>query len=89
MSLQSDVYTVTVQIKTATNPDMKNALTHLKTVSCPYSPWHPRELVCETNYMEVRSQALIFHGEGGELVKECALDRALDGNLNTWPLKHL
>ncbi|XP_048702202.2 uncharacterized protein LOC125634907 [Caretta caretta] len=51
--IESDVYTVTVQIKTATNPDMKNALTHLKTVSCPYSPWHPRELVCETNYMEV------------------------------------
>ncbi|TFK14209.1 Zona pellucida sperm-binding protein 2 [Platysternon megacephalum] len=51
--IESDVYTVTVQIQAATNPDMKNALTHLKTVSCPYSPWHPRELVCETNYMEV------------------------------------
>ncbi|XP_044864561.1 zona pellucida sperm-binding protein 2-like isoform X1 [Mauremys mutica] len=51
--IESDVYTLTVQIQAANNPDMKNALTHLKIVSCPYSPWHPRELVCETNYMEV------------------------------------
>lgn len=64
VSLQSDVYTITVQIKAATNPDMKNAVVYLKTVSCPYSPWHPRELVCETNYMEVSSQALAFHRDG-------------------------
>ncbi|XP_014457086.1 uncharacterized protein LOC102558415 [Alligator mississippiensis] len=51
--IEGDVFTVTVQIKVATNPDMKNAATHSKTVSCLYDSWHPRELICETNYMEV------------------------------------
>ncbi|XP_075779564.1 uncharacterized protein LOC102446806 [Pelodiscus sinensis] len=51
--IESDVYTVAIQIQAATDPDMKNAATHLKTVRCPYGPWHSRELVCETNYMEV------------------------------------
>ncbi|NXG59192.1 ZP2 protein, partial [Hemiprocne comata] len=51
--LEKDMFIVTVQIKASHTPDMKNATTHLKSVSCHYGPWSPRELLCESNYMEV------------------------------------
>ncbi|NWS55624.1 ZP2 protein, partial [Chunga burmeisteri] len=51
--LEKDVFTVTIQIKASDTPDMKNAATHLKSASCHHGPWSLRELVCETNYMEV------------------------------------
>ncbi|NXK61825.1 ZP2 protein, partial [Sylvietta virens] len=51
--LEKDVFTVTIQIKTSHTPDMSNATTLLKSASCHYGPWSPRELICESNYMEV------------------------------------
>ncbi|NWV28323.1 ZP2 protein, partial [Origma solitaria] len=51
--LEKDVFTVTIQIKAAHTPDMKNATTHLESASCHYAPWSPRELICESNYMQV------------------------------------
>ncbi|NXN93710.1 ZP2 protein, partial [Rhinopomastus cyanomelas] len=51
--LEKEMFTVTIQIKAAHTPDMKNATTHLKSASCSYGPWSPRELVCESHYMEV------------------------------------
>ncbi|NWI70166.1 ZP2 protein, partial [Todus mexicanus] len=51
--LEKDVFIVTLQIRASPTPDMKNATTLLKTASCYYGPWSPRELLCESNYMEV------------------------------------
>ncbi|NXU02550.1 ZP2 protein, partial [Buphagus erythrorhynchus] len=51
--LEKDVFTVTIQIKASHTPDMSNATTHLKSASCHYGLWSPRELICESNYMEV------------------------------------
>ncbi|NXT85515.1 ZP2 protein, partial [Zapornia atra] len=50
--LEKDVFTVTVEIKASPTPDLKNATIYLKSASCSYGPWSPRELVCERNYME-------------------------------------
>nr|XP_033791578.1 zona pellucida sperm-binding protein 2-like [Geotrypetes seraphini] len=46
-------FTIMVQIDVATTPDMKDALSYLKSLSCSYFSWRPREILCETNYMEV------------------------------------
>ncbi|KAM6468748.1 uncharacterized protein PHA67_009107 [Liasis olivaceus] len=46
-------FTLTIQIKAATDPEMHNAALLNVPVSCSYGPWQPREIVCETNYMEV------------------------------------
>ncbi|NXH16959.1 ZP2 protein, partial [Bucco capensis] len=51
--LEKDVFIVTVQINTSRTPNMNNATTHLKSASCYYGLWSPRELLCESNYMEV------------------------------------
>lgn len=51
--MQKDVFTVTIQIKSSRTPDMKNVRTHLKSASCPYGLCNTRELLCESNYMEV------------------------------------
>lgn len=58
--MQKDVFTVTVKIKASHTSDMKNATTYLRSASCPYGPWNPRELVCETNYMEVRTGSVLW-----------------------------
>ncbi|NWY71902.1 ZP2 protein, partial [Erithacus rubecula] len=51
--LEKDVFTVTIQIKASHTADMSNATTHVKSASCHYGLWSPRELICESNYMEV------------------------------------
>ncbi|NXM85182.1 ZP2 protein, partial [Oenanthe oenanthe] len=51
--LEKDVFTVTIQIKASHTADMSNATTHVKRASCHYGLWSPRELICESNYMEV------------------------------------
>ncbi|XP_070597242.1 uncharacterized protein [Erythrolamprus reginae] len=48
-----DQFTLTIQILAATNPEMHTSAFLNVPVSCSYGPWQPREIVCETNYMEV------------------------------------
>ncbi|NXI39124.1 ZP2 protein, partial [Galbula dea] len=51
--LEKDVFIITLQIKASHTPNTKNTTTHLKSASCYYGPWSPRELLCESNYMQV------------------------------------
>ncbi|NWS72915.1 ZP2 protein, partial [Crotophaga sulcirostris] len=74
--LEKDVFTVTVEIKKKNSPDMKNAATHLKSASCHYGPWGPRELVCESNYMEVSARK-----EVPQTVKDFIQDKSEDWTL--------
>ncbi|KFO69608.1 Zona pellucida sperm-binding protein 2, partial [Cuculus canorus] len=74
--LEKDVFTVTIEIKASHSPDMKNAATHLKSASCPYVPWSPRELVCESNYMEVSVRKEI-----PQTVKDFTQDKSEDWTL--------
>ncbi|XP_026567420.1 uncharacterized protein LOC113443430 [Pseudonaja textilis] len=58
-------FTLTIQIQAATQPEMHNAALLNVPVSCSYGPWQAREIVCETNYMEVsvrRNVPLISDG---------------------------
>ncbi|KAK2533887.1 Zpax [Columba guinea] len=64
--MQKDVFTVTIQIKSSRTPDMKNVRTHLKSASCPYGLCNTRELLCESNYMEVSAGSTY-----GKVLKKC------------------
>ncbi|XP_065587158.1 zona pellucida sperm-binding protein 2-like [Cyrtonyx montezumae] len=68
--LEKDVFTVTIQIKVAHAPDMKNATTHQKSASCSYGPQSPREIVCETNYMEVSVRRNVPQNEKDFILNE-------------------
>ncbi|KAM4694420.1 zona pellucida sperm-binding protein 2-like [Discoglossus pictus] len=45
-------FTLTVKVAVSPNSDMSGAASYLKKVTCPYN-FDARELLCETNYMEV------------------------------------
>ncbi|XP_053141246.1 uncharacterized protein LOC128340298 isoform X2 [Hemicordylus capensis] len=46
-------FSLTVDIKVSLFPDLRAATAYRHTMYCSYSPWAPREIVCEENYMEV------------------------------------
>uniref|UniRef100_A0A8C8RPR1 ZP domain-containing protein n=1 Tax=Pelusios castaneus TaxID=367368 RepID=A0A8C8RPR1_9SAUR len=47
------LFSLTINIKVSSSPDMRQAATYSFPMYCTYSPWAPREIVCEENYMEV------------------------------------
>ncbi|XP_038605778.1 uncharacterized protein LOC119931127 [Tachyglossus aculeatus] len=52
--IESDInFTVNVQINIATNPEKTDVAIYQRSVSCSYTPWCSREIICENNYMEV------------------------------------
>ncbi|NXQ63008.1 ZP2 protein, partial [Anthoscopus minutus] len=74
--LEKGVFTVTLQIKASHAPDLSNATTHLKSASCHYGQWSPRELICERNYMEVSVRR-----EVPQIIKDFVQDELEDWTL--------
>ncbi|XP_074982279.1 uncharacterized protein LOC142071373 [Caretta caretta] len=48
-----ELFSLTINVKVSSSPDMRQAATYTYPMYCTYSPWAPREIVCEENYMEV------------------------------------
>ncbi|XP_053877243.1 uncharacterized protein LOC128833413 isoform X1 [Malaclemys terrapin pileata] len=48
-----ELFSLTINIKVSSSPDMRQAATYTYPMHCTYTPWAPREIVCEENYMEV------------------------------------
>ncbi|XP_068135182.1 uncharacterized protein [Hyperolius riggenbachi] len=89
VQIQNDTYfTVQVKIEISSRPDMVGAEVYIKTVSCPYY-WKPREIFCETNYMEVsvrRKIPLIAEGIFRDEPEDwaAAFDEAVVGLMSIW-----
>ncbi|XP_077147580.1 zona pellucida sperm-binding protein 2-like isoform X1 [Ranitomeya variabilis] len=81
-------YTISVKIEIASRHDMVNALSYMKVVSCPYV-WNPREIICETNYMEVSVRRKIPVISEGVFRNEpedwsTAFPQAVSGLMSVW-----
>ncbi|MGH0178871.1 UNVERIFIED_CONTAM: hypothetical protein FKN15_000282 [Acipenser sinensis] len=48
-----ETYKLTVQISVFSNSAMTSASSYVQSMTCRYSPWVEREILCERNYMEV------------------------------------
>ncbi|NXF87273.1 ZP2 protein, partial [Eubucco bourcierii] len=48
-----ELFSLTVNIKVSSFPNMRAAVTYTYPMYCSYSSWASREIVCEENYMEV------------------------------------
>ncbi|MGH0178404.1 UNVERIFIED_CONTAM: hypothetical protein FKN15_077309, partial [Acipenser sinensis] len=48
-----ETYKLTVQISVFSNSAMTSASSYVQSMTCRYSPWAEREILCERNYMEV------------------------------------
>ncbi|XP_077344947.1 uncharacterized protein LOC143988905 [Lithobates pipiens] len=91
VQIQNDTYfTVPVKIEISSRLDMIGAVSYLKNTSCPYY-WSPREIFCDTNYMEVSVRTKIpviaegaFRDEPEDWEK--AFDEAVSGQLSIWQI---
>ncbi|XP_058863414.1 uncharacterized protein LOC117962877 isoform X2 [Acipenser ruthenus] len=52
-SVNDETYKLTVQISVFSNSAMTSASSYVQSMTCRYSPWAEREILCERNYMEV------------------------------------
>ncbi|MGH0179748.1 UNVERIFIED_CONTAM: hypothetical protein FKN15_002490 [Acipenser sinensis] len=48
-----ETHKLTVQISVFSNSAMTSASSYVQSMTCRYSPWAEREILCERNYMEV------------------------------------
>ncbi|XP_018428485.1 PREDICTED: uncharacterized protein LOC108801009, partial [Nanorana parkeri] len=89
VQIQNETYfTVPVMIEISSRPDMVGAISYLKNMSCPYY-WSPREILCETNYMEVSVRRKIPVIAEGMFKNEpedwaSAFGPAVDGLMSIW-----
>ncbi|MGH0169436.1 UNVERIFIED_CONTAM: hypothetical protein FKN15_056791 [Acipenser sinensis] len=50
-----ETYKLTVQISVFSNSAMTSASSYVQSMTCRYSPWAEREILCERNYMEIQT----------------------------------
>ncbi|MGH0159158.1 UNVERIFIED_CONTAM: hypothetical protein FKN15_049617, partial [Acipenser sinensis] len=61
-----ETYKLTVQISVFSNSAMTSASSYVQSMTCRYSPWEEREILCERNYMEATAAdnsiwKIVFH----------------------------
>ncbi|MGH0189054.1 UNVERIFIED_CONTAM: hypothetical protein FKN15_033075, partial [Acipenser sinensis] len=61
-----ETYKLTVQISVFSNSAMTSASSYVQSMTCRYSPWAEREILCERNYMEATAAdnsiwKIVFH----------------------------
>ncbi|MGH0173969.1 UNVERIFIED_CONTAM: hypothetical protein FKN15_066731 [Acipenser sinensis] len=61
-----ETYKLTVQISFFSNSAMTSASSYVQSMTCRYSPWVEREILCEINYMEATAAdnsiwKIVFH----------------------------
>ncbi|XP_078503881.1 uncharacterized protein LOC144762531 [Lissotriton helveticus] len=84
-------FSMNVTIDISSTPDMVSAVTYVKKLMCPAYLWSAREIICETNYMEVSVERSIPLAPEGYVQDQpedwaAAFPNAVAGNGSVWQI---
>ncbi|MGH0172556.1 UNVERIFIED_CONTAM: hypothetical protein FKN15_063509, partial [Acipenser sinensis] len=90
-----ETYKLTVQISVFSNSDMTSASSYIQSMTCRYSPWAEREILCERNYMEATAAdnsiwKIVFHLPANRKTTMTVAEAMTNGyGINTTPTRIL